>query len=236
MFTGTNANLAPQRRHQRALRSRSLIIVSTLLVFIACAPAAFGQMGYSVTYSDTWVDSSSTSMGYVVGSGITTDSYNTYNHRYWVKPTITSPSGRTATGTSYTSSSYARLDVSLSWDYRTDFGLYTISTTHSMTCPYIFGVVSSTTGTGITVGASTVVFQNSGTRDSSNRCIMNLISPCNVVCTGRGQTNDPACPNYAIWIEPWYRFGQGNYICMGFFGLDKRIISEFRQECRQDPQ
>jgi hypothetical protein len=174
-------------------------------------------MGSSVTYSDTWVDSSSTSTGYVVGSGITTDSYNTYNHRYWVKPTITSPSGRTATGTSYTSSSYARLDVSLSWDYRTDLGLYTISTTHSMTCPYIFGVVSSTTGTGITLGTSTVVFENSGTRDSSNRCIMNLIN--NVVCTGRKQANDPLCPNYAIWIEPWYRFGEGNYFCLGFFML-----------------
>ena len=235
MFTGINANLAPQRPNQRASRSKSLIIVSALLVLIVCAPAAFGQMGSSVTYSDTWVDSSSTTTGYIYGSGITTDSYNTYNHRYWVKPTITSPSGRTATGTSYTSSSYARLDVSLSWDYRTDLGLYTTSTTHSMTCPYIFGVVSSTTGTGITLGTSTVVFENSGTRDSSNRCIMNLISPCNVVCTGRKQANDPLCPNYAIWIEPWYRFGEGNYFCLGFFGLDKRITAQFRQECRQDP-
>lgn len=236
MFTGIHANLAPQRRHHRALRSRSLIIVSTLLVFIACAPAAFGQMGSSVIYSDMWVDSSSTTTGYIIGSGITTDSYNTYNHRYWVKPTITSPSGRTSTGTSYTSGSYARLDVSLSWDYLTDLGQYTISTVHSMTCPYIFGVISSNTGGGLTAGVSSVVFQNSGNRDSSNRCIMNLINPCPVACTGRGWVADPACPNYSIWAEPWYRFGQGNYICLGFFGLDKRTTSPFHQPCTQNPQ
>ena len=77
---------------------------------------------------------------YVVGVGITSDSYNTYGHRYWVNTTVTSPTGRYASGSSSTSSSYARVDVYLDWNF--EFGDFTVNTTHSMTCPYIYGVVS----------------------------------------------------------------------------------------------
>lgn len=77
---------------------------------------------------------------YVVGVGITSDSYNTYGHRYWVNTTVTSPTGRYAGGMSSTSSSYARVDGYLDWNF--EFGDFTVNTTHSMTCPYIYGVVN----------------------------------------------------------------------------------------------
>lgn len=231
MPTDTNAKLAPQPSHTRPLRSLRLMIVSAVLVLVA-STSAFGQMGYSVWYSDSWVDYNS-NPGYVIGCGITSDSYNSYGHRYWVNTSLRSPSGRTAYGDSSTSATYARVDVYLSWDYETDFGDFITTTTHSMTCPYIYGIVNATTSIGIRVGASSITFQNSGVRDSQNRCIMNIIEPCNVICTGRRQTNETECWPYSIWIEPWYRWGDGNYICLGFFSsvLERRLRADYSQPC-----
>src|SRR5258705_6186102 len=134
-----------------------IMFVAQLLVLIASTPA-FGQMGNSVTYSDSWLGYDS-NPGYVVGSGVTSDSYNSYGHRYWVTTTLRSPSGRIASGTSYTSGYYARMDVSLSSDYVSEFGDFTTTVDHSMSCPYMYGtIVTTTTSAGLTVGASRITF------------------------------------------------------------------------------
>jgi hypothetical protein len=233
MSTDINANLRSPRSHKQALSSVPLILVAAVLVLVASTPA-FAQMGNSVTYSDSWLVYDS-NPGYVMGSGVTSDNYNSYGHRYWVTTTLRSPSGRTASGTSYMSGSYARMDVSLSWDYQSDFGDFTTTTNHSMSCPYMYGtIVTTTTTVGLTVGASSITFQNSGVRDSQNRCIMNMIQPCNVACTGRQQTNEvEPCSPYSVWIEPWYKFGQGSFICIGFFfpELERHFGADNSQPC-----
>lgn len=234
MFTGNQANLTVLRRHALLSKTAQVVVFPFMLILLGWVPA-FGQMGSSVTYSDSWADYSG-NPGYIIGCGITSDSYNTYGHRYWVSSTIRSPSGRTASGTSFTSSSYARIDVSLSWDYESDFGDFTTTSTHSMTCPYVFGFTpTTTTTTGVRAGASSVVFGNSGLRDSQNRCIMNIINPCNVICTGRGQTNEVQCRNYVIYIEPWIRWGSGSYVCLGFFSswVEKSFYSDSWQPCME---
>ena len=140
MFTRNHTN-PPLRGPRRPPFSLQLVIFSVGLILFAWTPTQ-AQMGNSVIYSDSWFDSSTNPM-YVVGVGITSDSYNTYGHRYWVNTTVTSPTGRYASGSSSTSSSYARVDVYLDWNF--EFGDFTVNTTHSMTCPYIYGVVTAPT-------------------------------------------------------------------------------------------
>ena len=115
MSTHLNNNVASLHSRKQTVGRMPLLMVSAVLVLIVYTPA-FGQMGSSVIYSDSWVDDS-TSTVYVIGTGITSDSYNSYNHRYWVSTTLTSPSGRIAGGSSQQSGSYARVDVSLTLNF-----------------------------------------------------------------------------------------------------------------------
>ena len=189
MSTGINVNLTPQLPDKQALSSIPLMVVSAVLVLIAWTPA-FGQMGSSVTYSDSWVDDSSSPAYYIIGCGVTTDSYNSYGHRYWVSTTLTSPSGRTASGTSSTSASYARMDVSLPWDFETgETGDFTTSTTHSMTCPYINGTVGTTTSVigGISIAVTNYI-HNGG-------CVYNLYCP-----NGNASATCPA--DNPVYVNP----------------------------------
>ncbi len=92
-------------------------------------------MGYGAMYSDTWVNSS---WSRIWGCGVTEDYYNGYGHQYYVTTTLTSPMGRTASATSYTSSSYAYVDVKLDWPFDDgDLGEYLTTTEHKTLCPYI---------------------------------------------------------------------------------------------------
>lgn len=200
--------------------------VATSLRFVAAAlfltllnfSPAFGQS----TYSDSWVDDSGT----ILSSGVTDGSYT---HSYVVDTTLTSPNGRSAFG-SRRHTGYARADASLAWDYD-DLGIYLTNSDHYARCPgddlnYYF--IGATNDSG-RAGASKVVMMNTRTTDSQSRCIYHAIEPCNVICRGRGEVNDPNCsPNYAIWIEPWIDFGLG-WVCLPW--LERVVYSDFSQPC-----
>src|SRR6266403_2288624 len=92
-----------------------MFTVLIFLIFIFSVPT-FGQMGSTSTYSDSWA----TDDGTIFGAGVTSDSSNGYGHTYWTVTTLSSPSGRTASATSYRSydySAYTRAETSLAWDW-----------------------------------------------------------------------------------------------------------------------
>lgn len=163
MFTKNQTN-PPSRDRKRIPLKIHLVILAGGLLLAAWTPAR-AQMGYSVIWSETRLDSS-TNPANVVGTGITSDSYNIYGHRYWVTTTVASPSGRTASGQSYTSGSYARIDIFLDGGF--EFGGFTINTTHSMTCPYMFNVTNGFTG--ITIWLTRSSYRATGGPDASGKC------------------------------------------------------------------
>jgi hypothetical protein len=229
MSTDESANLTLPRWRKQALRSIPLMVFSMVLVLVASTPA-LGQMGSSVWYSDSWVvDDSSNPPYYIYGSGITSDSYNSYGHRYWVSTTLTSPTGRSAYGSSYTSATYARVDVSLSWDFETgETGDFTISTTHSMTCPYIYGTVSSTSGDilGISIAVTNYI-HNGG-------CVYYLYCPngnASVTCPANNPVyvnpSQNICRNYLHDYRLKYRH-RNAVVC---FPVGKAELAEFPLNC-----
>ena len=229
MSTDIDANLAPLRSPKQALSSIPFIIVAAFLVLIVSSPA-FGQMGNSVTYSDSWVDDSSSPAYFIMGSGVTSDSYNSYGHRYWVTTTLTSPTGRTASGTSYTSGSYARMDVSLSWDFETgEEGDFTTFTNHSMSCPYMYGTIV-TTNTSIILGISIAVtnyIHNGG-------CVYYLYCPngnASATCPSDNPVYvNPAqnvCRNYLHDYRLKYTY-RGSVLC---FPVGKAELADFALSC-----
>lgn len=234
-----------------------LCAVLTCLGLFVC-PSAFGQ----TNYSDVWVDQSNPDAPQIVGFGATENYYD--SDAIGVETTLISPSGRSVTGYADGSGS-AAVQVVLPWDWN-DLGVYTVLTRHQPLCwgnwdgsmiyetriggtmiwhfnpDYTRCMEARQTSTTARFGASRVVFQNTGTRDSAGRCIYQVIPNCNVACTGRGQVEDPVCANYAIWSEPWIQ-GNFGYICLGFFGLDfdrdvlgraHVVYSDSPQSCTQD--
>lgn len=135
---------------------RFLLIIALLIL---CSSVTIAQqMGSSTVYTDQWIDSSDPNAPRIVGCGITQDFNNTYSHTYWSEITITSPTGRTATVTSSTSSSYSRAETSLLWDWSNpDPGDYQILTRHFMRCPYIGGSGFPFSSTG---GPFPVIYKN----------------------------------------------------------------------------
>jgi hypothetical protein len=117
-----------------------------LVAIFVCLFSASTAFGY--TYTDDWVDDSDPNNIRLVGFGSTYDPSNGYMgtpqgyqqiHYYWVRVTITSPSGRTATMTSPWGSSQVSTDASLPLlageEYET--GNYLTQTQHWNCCPYM---------------------------------------------------------------------------------------------------
>lgn len=136
------------------LRSLGAFIMLGLFAAVPC----YGQMGSYTIYSDTWIDASGVNSSRiynqgepipgarVVSWGVTQDNYNYYNHRYWVQTKLTGPGGRTATATSYVTSSYTRAEATLPLTFsESEVGAYQTQSTHSMSCPYMNGIVIPTT-------------------------------------------------------------------------------------------
>jgi hypothetical protein len=135
MLTG-NGNITATNRGRIAIYCFRAFIICGLLGFVTTVPA-FGQMGSYSIYSDTWADDSDPSQIKVYGCGVSQDNYNSYGHTYWVTTTITSPSGRTTSATSYKSNSYnayARADVFLDW--QNEFGDFTTNSNHRVLSLY----------------------------------------------------------------------------------------------------
>lgn len=90
-------NTNPTKGWQISLFTISLRSVFALLILsFVSSLQVFAQMGSGTTYSDTWIEISGSEAS-VIGSGVTDESYNTYNHEAWVNVTLTSSSGQTAT-------------------------------------------------------------------------------------------------------------------------------------------
>jgi len=146
--------------------SARVIAVVVFLGFLTALPA-FGQMGSSGRYSDAWLAGSSTynQPPRIVGMGSTQDNYNMYGHTYWVVASLRSPTGRTASATSYSSnaySAYVRIELSLPWSDADAGGQFNLTTEHWMRCPYMYGAFPQTLGFPFTVGSSVLCYQFNG--------------------------------------------------------------------------
>jgi hypothetical protein len=216
----------------RAVTAVAGLRAAALLLFLSviAAPSAFGQMGSSAVYSDMWVNDSSAPAENVegappppytvVGTGVTQDNYNSYGHTYWVVTTLRSPNGRTASVTSYKTSSYSaytRGDVSLSYDL-TDLGQFTVNTTHRMCCPYMGGNPyteyncyggSSTSVSGI-IGASIGCYVLHSFNPATQVAVYNRKVPCADTRCG-GQTVNyrysGSPPPILQTVTPYQRYG-----------------------------
>lgn len=223
-----NNSVKLMQRHHGGIVAASLhLLAAVVFLCFFSLSAAFGQS----TYSDSWVDEST---GNILGSGVIDGSYT---HNYYVDTTLRSSNGRYEYGTNGGGSGYARTDASLLWDWN-DLGEYITESQHWARCPFdeLYYYSIGTTNAALEVGASIVVFANTQMRDSSNRYIYNVIVPCNVICTGRGQINDQRQSNYIMYKSPWYRF-TGGHICVAFLFPDEATTSysNVRQECYQAP-
>ncbi len=160
-------------------------------------------MGYGATYSDEWV---SANWNRIWGCGVTEDYYNSYGHQYYVTTTVTSPIGRAASATSYTSSSYAYVDVRLDWpsDDSGDFGEYLTSTEHRTLCPYIgFWVTMANTQKRAYFGISTACYHFAYVDPGAPVCVYLPVDGCNCKCfSSDGRRLSPP-PNSTCAANPW---------------------------------
>lgn len=193
------------------VKGRNLITLGTLgswairlvAIFICLFPTstAFAQS----TYSDEWVDDSDPNNVKIVASGASYDASNGYMgtpqgyqqiHHYWVKVTITSPTGRTATINSSWSSSYAITEASLpllvGGEYET--GNYFTQTQHWNCCPYM--QPNPWDGTkcypGTTTSTTTPIsLKNSGWRVvSEGLTTCSIVATCSGTCVSIGETHE----------------------------------------------
>ncbi len=134
----TNKNRTRLKEHSWLTMTALQSIAATMFILLWHA-STFGQMGSISAYSDSWCDDDGT----IFSSGVTADSYNSYGHTYWTVTTLTSPSGRTSSATSYQSNSYGaytRAETSLTGDPdNLDPGDYQTQSDHWMCCPYMGG-------------------------------------------------------------------------------------------------
>lgn len=212
-----------QRRHNHLVVITLRLQAITVFLGFVTISSAFGQMGYSTTYSDIWVDTSGVDQNraynegetvpgaYVVGCGLTQDSYNTFGHRYWVTTTLTGqPNGRTASGTSPETPSYSRVEVQLPWTFNeAESGDYSVNSTHYLYCPYIYGTVSSTTFDLVQVGLSVACYYKEFTAYYVDHFrIFDSCSP-QTTCPGPGSYTLPALLNTRtqLYLSTWVSGG-----------------------------
>lgn len=159
-------------------------------------------MGYGATYSDIWLNSN---WNRIWGSGVTEDNYNAYGHWYYVTTTLTSPTGRIASVTSYTSSSYAYAEVRLDWPSAdSDLGEYVAETDHSTLCPYIgFWIAMAHTSDKQLVGISTACYRFVGVDPGAGICIYMPVDGCNCKCFSRDGRRLSPPPGKTCVQAPW---------------------------------
>lgn len=215
---------------------RPAIFIAAFALCLFRLSTVFGQMGQSAVYSDQWVDSSNPAAIKIVGSGVTQDNQNYYGHTYWVVTTVTSPSGRTATSTSYQSSSYAHVETYLPWDWD-DSGNYFVETRHWMCCPYMGGnpytgqgcYPSSTTSANPFYGASKAQYVNViQYGDGSGGFVP--IAGCNVACMPPSFVQPLYCSGsleYKLRLQVWLLTVAGKTCLPG------TIVYVTRADCTQ---
>lgn len=160
-----------------AVSLRFLFIVLILIFVITLQVSA--QMGSGTTYSDTWIDTS-VSGGLVIGSGVTDESYNTYNHEAWVNVTLTSSSGQTATagagqqgGGGY--GTFARADAVLPLNEADEF--FDVEAEHGYFCAIAF----RDTNLGTTFVTADVITHSYKKDFPATEYVPTCCSPCTIV-------------------------------------------------------
>jgi hypothetical protein len=125
------------------------IAIGLFVIGILGASDVSAQMGGGAAYSDIWmVAPSSTNQAivhdedaeisgyYVVGAGVTDESYNNYGHQTYVSTTLTSPSYNTSNASGGSGGSYSQVETTLDFDFPIpDLGDYTVDSEHSYYCP-----------------------------------------------------------------------------------------------------
>jgi hypothetical protein len=212
--------LASQAVTARILIGIAVVILSGCHVFAQ-------QMGQTGNYSDSWVDDSNPDNVVILGSGTTQDSYNNHGHTYWNETTVTSPAGRTTSGSSYRTdawNAYTRVEISLPWDWN-DLGDYFIQSEHWTCCPYLNGDPSLSppespgcypigdTSLAAKAGASRATY--SLTSQNFCCCTYNIIPNCYIRCgppeVSRAQVS--ACKAYIQRIQSWFEV-YGHTFCV----------------------
>lgn len=158
-----------------AKRSRTGLVMLRCRLFAGvtflCLCAVPSALGGS-SYSDAWVDSSGNNLW---GCGVTQQSYTGAGHSAGVSTTITSPNGRSA---SYglSGSTYARVDVSLPWDWN-DMGTYFVNSNHYGYCPHYGGSsFAPTTSAQETAGYDFLCYKYSHT--SGSEYVYEILDGC----------------------------------------------------------
>ncbi|CAN5874406.1 hypothetical protein BH20ACI4_BH20ACI4_09410 [soil metagenome] len=198
-----------------AIFTKLLSISAILNLSFVITLQVSAQMGSGVTYSDTWIESSVTGNS-VIGSGVTDESYNTYNHEAWVNVTLSNSSGQTATanagqqgGGGY--GTFARADAVLPLTETDEF--FNVESEHGYFCAIAF----RDTILGTTFVTADVVLHSYRRELPSGDYVPTCCSPCTIVpryraigvsasyiqCTsftiqGRGCTAPAVCVNSPV--------------------------------------
>jgi hypothetical protein len=234
MFVNTHCFITSNPLRQAFTNIRLLVRLG-LFVLVTTVPA-FGQMGSFTIYSNP-------NAPRFVGCGITQDNYNSYRHTYWVKTTLTSPHGRTATVTSIKSSAYnayVRAEPSLSWDWVNEVGVFFTSSTHTGCCPYMGG--DPNTGQNCSFGGTTTAQRETGVSfayytlkdEFVEFCSYQKIPDCDVTCAPQsisaGKVSDGSCPRNQLRLQPWIAPTLTGRFCLPLFSTLISVIST--EQCR----
>lgn len=111
------------------------LLALSLVVFTASSEVE----GQTSTYSDVYFDDSDAENGhgYVVGVGVTEDTYNSYSHEYVMTSTITASDGTSNIGYGQATGTYAygMAETAIEWTDATA-GSFILATEHKIICPY----------------------------------------------------------------------------------------------------
>lgn len=189
---------------QLIMRKTVLYLPTFLLCCLWSISPAFGQTS---AYSDSWFDGSS-SQSYMVGSGVTEESYMGYGHDTWVNTTITSPNGSTASGGGGGGSySWSEVSIAINLD-DPEIGEFLTESSHGYYCPiaareYDLGLTFDLIGFGFSQACYIYQYTIVGLDryDIASGCFAKPVS-----CPGSGTVDTPAILNYPNNILRWEFF------------------------------
>jgi len=194
------------------------IFIGMLLIGLFAVPSVFGQMGSGATYSDSWFVAPSNqntiyeegdvvSGYYVVGCGVTDETYNNYGHACSVNTTLTSPNGHIASSSFSSDGSYAQAEAAIDWDFNDpEPGEFSVESEHSYFCPIAYRDFNLGASYDIViVGSSLTCYVKDGS--GSGFDFYDLVDGCRekVTCAGPGEFAFPAGfgANHILRTEFW---------------------------------
>jgi hypothetical protein len=114
-------------------------LVRLLLLSLVVFTASSEVEGQTSTYSDLYFDDSDAENGhgYVVGVGVTEDTYNSYSHEYLMTSTLSANDSTSNVGYGQATGTYAygMAETAIEWTDVTA-GSFILTTEHKIVCPY----------------------------------------------------------------------------------------------------